>query len=273
MKALRILLTGGLAWTLAGQAAAQPQPEPAQPHRAAPWQMDWGEHHCTLIRLPDEALPFHTALVAVPGGFEMQIFLVPRPGVRLPRGVNSVVLGPSGRAFRVTAREQVRGGARVLAISGLNRDFRDAFADSETIELKSGRHVRHRAALAAAGAAVTAMRRCTEEIARGWGVDEAALRRLRRHPITINAYGLRSADYPQGPLRAGIQGRVVVRMTVTPEGRAVECVAVESSGSAPIDAATCRSVLTRARFEPALDAEGRATTATVTGTVTWLVPS
>jgi len=66
------------------------------------------------------------------------------------------------------------------------------------------------------------------------------------------------ADYPPALRRAGIGGRVEVHMTVDPGGRVSRCVIARSSGSAELDALTCRLVSQRYRFDPARDARGQA---------------
>lgn len=65
-------------------------------------------------------------------------------------------------------------------------------------------------------------------------------------------------SYPAAALRAGVEGRVGVAVTVTPAGRAGGCEVVSSSGSGELDAATCSLALRNGRFEPARDRVGNA---------------
>lgn len=64
-------------------------------------------------------------------------------------------------------------------------------------------------------------------------------------------------DYPASARAAREQGDVEVRLSVGADGRVTGCAILESSGSAALDSATCRLLQTRARFRPALDADGR----------------
>lgn len=57
--------------------------------------------------------------------------------------------------------------------------------------------------------------------------------------------------------RGRYQGTVAVQVTVKPNGRVSKCAPVRGSGNAELDAMTCRLVRKRARFTPALDANGR----------------
>jgi protein TonB len=79
-------------------------------------------------------------------------------------------------------------------------------------------------------------------------------------------------DYPAAALRAQEQGRVVYRITIGTEGRVSGCEVRISSGSAALDAATCRIVRSRARFTPARDSEGRPVPDRRDGNVLWRLP-
>lgn len=79
-------------------------------------------------------------------------------------------------------------------------------------------------------------------------------------------------DYPSAALRADEQGRTQVRLAVARSGRVTGCTVTISSGSAALDAATCRLLQERARFTPARDARGRRTTDTIPAAITWQIP-
>jgi protein TonB len=68
---------------------------------------------------------------------------------------------------------------------------------------------------------------------------------------------IRDGDYPRGAGAAGIGGRVSVIYTVETDGRATHCAITGSSGSAELDAVTCRLIEQRFRFRPSQDRSGR----------------
>lgn len=68
----------------------------------------------------------------------------------------------------------------------------------------------------------------------------------------------RTDDYPASARRAGIEGRVQVRLLIDPEGRVARCRVVSASASQDLDAVTCRSAMANGRFVPATDSRGRA---------------
>lgn len=69
---------------------------------------------------------------------------------------------------------------------------------------------------------------------------------------------LRRSDYPREARRQGAQGTVRMRIAVATNGRVSACSVTQSSGSALLDATTCRLAQRRFRYEPARDAQGRA---------------
>lgn len=87
----------------------------------------------------------------------------------------------------------------------------------------------------------------------GTGSRGPAVRRAR-----LVSGNLSLADDPPALRRAGIGGRVEVHMIVEPSGRVSRCLIARSSGSAELDAVTCRLVRQRYLFDPARDAQGRA---------------
>lgn len=79
-------------------------------------------------------------------------------------------------------------------------------------------------------------------------------------------------DYPAGPLRAHVEGMVFFTLKVDATGKPEDCTIRRSSGSDELDATTCKVVLERARFIPALDADGKPTTGMYTNRVKWSIP-
>jgi protein TonB len=80
------------------------------------------------------------------------------------------------------------------------------------------------------------------------------------------------ADYPDSAIRAEEQGTTRFRLSVGPDGRVRECSVLGSSGSSALDNATCRIMRSRARFTPARDGNGSATTDTVSSAIRWVLP-
>jgi len=72
---------------------------------------------------------------------------------------------------------------------------------------------------------------------------------------------IRDRDYPRALRDAGVEGDLTTRYVIGTDGRIADCRVVKSSGSALLDATTCRLVMERFRYRPARDANGRKVTA------------
>ncbi|GAA4040686.1 hypothetical protein GCM10022281_22060 [Sphingomonas rosea] len=79
-------------------------------------------------------------------------------------------------------------------------------------------------------------------------------------------------DYPADAIRRNEQGTTRFEVAVDPQGRVARCTILSSSGSAALDAATCRVIRTRARFIPATDSDGRPTSDAIRLLIRWVLP-
>jgi periplasmic protein TonB len=77
-------------------------------------------------------------------------------------------------------------------------------------------------------------------------------------------------DYPAAAQSAGAEGTAQATLTVGPDGRVTGCNLTRSTGNGALDAATCSILRRRAKFTPARDSNGNATSDTVTTPpITW----
>ncbi len=79
-------------------------------------------------------------------------------------------------------------------------------------------------------------------------------------------------DYPSRDLREGNEGTTLFRVVVAANGRVSACEIVRSSGHPGLDAATCKAVTARARFEPATDENGAKAIGAYGNSVRWRIP-
>jgi TonB family protein len=253
-------------------ATAQPPAAPAPAPAVRPWQVDWGQYYCSMIRKPAPGRPFFTAFIMTPGGTGVGMRLVPEAGQGAPADVDTVVLMPAGTPFHVSNEADRRERITVRLIYGLPTGFREMLGTATELQLRAGEQIRARVPLDGVRNALAALRQCSSEVSREWGIDEAALAALSRRPNSTNMLGLEARDYPEAALRTATQGRVIMVIGVSPEGRAAECRTVASSGSPVIDSTACRVAMARGRYEPALDAGGRPVAARATFTATFRLP-
>ncbi len=80
-------------------------------------------------------------------------------------------------------------------------------------------------------------------------------------------------DYPASALRASESGATGFRLEVGANGRVTNCTVTSSSGSSALDSTTCRLLRSRARFSPATDSTGSATSDSYNGRIVWRLPA
>lgn len=82
---------------------------------------------------------------------------------------------------------------------------------------------------------------------------------------------IRDSDYPRAAVAADLQGALVARYRVGTNGRVTACDIVETSGNALLDQTTCRLVIERFRYKPALDEAGRPVVSTIYEDHRWVI--
>ncbi len=81
-----------------------------------------------------------------------------------------------------------------------------------------------------------------------------------------------SNDYPSRALREELEGTTRFRLIVSADGRTSHCEVRESSGSLALDQATCTNIKRRARFNVALDDNGKPIESNWSSAVRWQIP-
>jgi protein TonB len=76
-------------------------------------------------------------------------------------------------------------------------------------------------------------------------------------------------DYPRSAFNARASGTVFLRFVVAPNGKVDECSVTRSSGNRALDETTCRLIVQRFRYRPALNSEGRPVAAAIRGQHDW----
>lgn len=91
----------------------------------------------------------------------------------------------------------------------------------------------------------------------------------RAAPKNQGSWFNNDVDYPSRARREGVEGVAGFRLSVGPDGRVTNCEITSSSGSSDLDNQTCTLAQRRARFNPAIDADGNPSSDTYSGRVRW----
>lgn len=105
----------------------------------------------------------------------------------------------------------------------------------------------------------------------GWKLPNGSDHLESASPEIYVSY-FRSEDYPVSALKLRMEGRVVTRSTVSVDGTLRDCAIIESSGHDLLDEVTCKLLLKRARFSPALDRAGQPIESSYVYRVVWGLP-
>lgn len=124
------------------------------------------------------------------------------------------------------------------------------------------------------GPPMASMRTCVNDLIKSWGYDPAVLAGLTRLPEPLDNPGTWAGpnDYPRDALIKGKGGIVRFRLDVDVEGKVNRCAILELSAGPELNQKTCEILRRRARFKPALDANGKPVAAYFASSVRWAVP-
>jgi hypothetical protein len=99
--------------------------------------------------------------------------------------------------------------------------------------------------------------KCIDELISHWGIDVEKHRTLKRPPTPKKNPGqwIVSSDYPRDMLAVGQPALVEFRLNVGVDGKPTACHIQATTRPKEFDDAVCKSLMRRAEFEPALDAQ------------------
>jgi hypothetical protein len=106
---------------------------------------------------------------------------------------------------------------------------------------------------------MAALSTCIDDLVRSWGVDPEKHKRLTRRATPTNNVGnwVMTGDYPSKMLEAGQPAIVNFRLLVDEKGAVAGCFIQQTTRAKEFDNAVCKSITRRARFDPALDQDGK----------------
>ncbi|MCL6249446.1 energy transducer TonB [Altererythrobacter sp. KTW20L] len=143
---------------------------------------------------------------------------------------------------RLTAADRIARESEVVAIELVN-----AFRDDVVLTTGSLR------------APMEAMRGCLDELLTHWGIDVEAHRQLASPvaPLQMEDWARAVYDvYPARMVRSGSQAILRIRMNVSDEGMPTSCSMQTRMGEEEFERTACEILMRRARFSPAIAADG-----------------
>ena len=123
-------------------------------------------------------------------------------------------------------------------------------------------------------APLAALDTCVDNLLETWGIDVQKHKSLTREvkPLSSPGNWVAAKNYPIKMLRAGQPAIVEFRMIVGTDGAPASCHIQSSTRPKEFDDAVCGSMMKRARFLPALDADSKAIQSFYRNTVRFELP-
>lgn len=218
------------------------------------------------------------ALQLIPGTTDVQLYLFDErwqsaPVSRDPTAI--VLLRPLGERVEASAESaKAADGRSGVRLNKLDRPFLAQFAAATALSVQSkGREI-SQIAIPGAAKAIAALHDCEASALKDWGFDAAKMMSLRAYakPTGGFAVWLKDSDYPDEAIRNEESGTVVAFLKIGADGRATGCAVADSSGSKELDEQTCAIFGRRARYDPAIDADGKPTDGLCAVRVRWVLP-
>jgi len=143
-----------------------------------------------------------------------------------------------------------------------------------SFDVQQGSNRRFRLLTGSMGRPMATMRTCMNGLVKHWGFDPEEQAKLQRAPTPLSRpeSWVVSDDYPDRELSQGRSGIVHFRLDVDATGKVVRCNILSSTKSDYFQSATCTGLTKRARFAPALNADGKPVRSFYVNAVRWLSP-
>lgn len=176
----------------------------------------------------------------------------------------TVTLEPAGSTIavgHVGPGELTRG--RAISVVIKDQKFLDQLSSAAALTLSHAKFGNLRAPLRFPGAALQALRKCSDARLREWGIDPIAWRALpvKPLPITPPAKWISFDDYPDREANYKNDIIVVVRLDVGPDGSVQGCTVLNRLAPSEFKAAACRALKRSARLQPARNERGEGVSA------------
>ncbi len=119
-----------------------------------------------------------------------------------------------------------------------------------------------------------ALDKCIDNLMTTWGIDTEKHRSLTRkvQPQQSPGKWVVASDYPLNMLASGQPAIVEFRLSVGADGVPTACHIQSTTRPKEFDDAVCKSVMRRARFDPAIDATGKPLASYYRNTVRFQIP-
>lgn len=251
------MLAISLALVLLSQASA------ASPANAQAWAWDDKAPICTLKQ---QHAPGTSAVTIerTPGDEETELLIAlprgPKPGTG--HFLDAKIVTDTGRTFTA---DITMGDKNELYVDSPDPALIDSLSGAKWLDISHPKIRPVRVEISIPSEVVKLLRVCEDQTMQDWGIDPIGWRGLKARPMPLEHVRERfsALDYPTDALAANVEADAVTRLDIGTDGAVIKCAAVNPGlPHTSFESASCR-VLRGAKFRPAVDANGRPTSAPV----------
>lgn len=266
MGIVRIIALGAVC-ALASTALAA---EPLKP--TGNWVVDYAEAQCVATRaFGSKEKPLHLLIKPSPTSDVVQIALVRDGSKKAGTQEDATLKFSDGSSAKVKLLDYGVEKRNIRSIN-LSSEFVPQMARSTSIEWHDGlsRKILDTGAL---GDVMKVLGNCRDDLRAYWNIDEArqAALKSRVKSNSLASY-FSSDDYPAQAMHDDESGMASVVLLINEKGEVKECMVDGTSGVATLDAMACIVLRHRAKFEPAIGADGKPTRDSVNSRIRWELP-
>lgn len=245
---------------------------------ATPWKVDYAEDECRLLRTFGTGNDAVTMRLARGSG--LQSFDMVVAGTNVPRlgsGVKvTMKLEPQGTEGKFEGYSMSVPKRPENFIRWFDGDPRilDVVTNKQQVRLSADKRFDIVMLWSDGKSALKALQTCHDDLLKGWGVDVDAIRgaKMPAEPLGSPGRWVTNNDYPLEEMRREIEGTVTFQLKVSAEGAVEKCIILHSSNVATFDQLTCKLMMQRAQFKPAVDASDQPITSFYVNRVRWQIP-
>lgn len=290
---MRSMVIAGIAAALVLPALASAKDDPTiSLSKTTKWEVKYNPDSCQLLAAfgkDDERVIFVLSREQPSDFFDLQLFgkslgfsgiLVP---MELTFGMAAVPTKQQGVALTMSGAEKLP----VIRMTNLRIDGWNDWKHPEAmpvldpareaqvtaIGFKKPGGKRYRLETGSMAAPLAAMRNCTTDLVKTWGYDPAVEEHLTRRPVPVEspAKWLGTNDFPDKAVIGGHNGIVRFRLDVDPTGTPTGCRVLNRTNPDDFADLSCKLLMKRARFTPALDGAGKPVKSYYINNIRWVM--
>jgi TonB family protein len=196
-----------------------------------------------------------------PANGQTAVTIFDRGAGKLPEGTlrgGSISFAPGENMHAEIYVSRDSSGIRTISAFTDDRNALDKFSHSSAVEISHEKLGTVKAVVRSAAAAANALSQCEDRKFREWEIDPVTWRALKSSPIPLKPIFelLSPYDYPSLAAAYGVEGTVIVRLDVTPNGKVAACKSLNPTRYKGFETSVCNVMKKSARFQPARGAEG-----------------